>query len=30
MKPPVLRSRFEQGRMGVKSGAGFYDDYPQP
>ena len=26
----VLRSYMEQGRMGVKSGAGFYDDYPHP
>src|ERR1700759_4466381 len=24
----VLRSYLEQGRLGVKSGAGFYDDYP--
>ncbi len=26
----VLRSYIEQGRLGVKSGAGFYDDYPHP
>ena len=26
----VLRSYVEQGRLGVKSGAGFYDDYPRP
>jgi 3-hydroxybutyryl-CoA dehydrogenase len=26
----VLRSYVEQGRLGVKSGAGFYDDYPHP
>jgi 3-hydroxybutyryl-CoA dehydrogenase len=26
----LLRSYLEQGRLGVKSGAGFYDDYPQP
>ncbi len=26
----VLRSYVQQGRLGVKSGAGFYDDYPQP
>jgi 3-hydroxybutyryl-CoA dehydrogenase len=25
----LLRSYVEQGRLGVKSGAGFYDDYPQ-
>jgi 3-hydroxybutyryl-CoA dehydrogenase len=25
----VLRSYLEQGRLGVKSGAGFYDDYPR-
>ena len=24
----LLRSYLEQGRLGVKSGAGFYDDYP--
>ncbi len=26
----VLRTYIEQGRLGVKSGAGFYDDYPRP
>lgn len=26
----LLRTYLEQGRLGVKSGAGFYDDYPQP
>jgi 3-hydroxybutyryl-CoA dehydrogenase len=26
----LLRSYVEQGRVGVKSGAGFYDDYPHP
>jgi 3-hydroxybutyryl-CoA dehydrogenase len=26
----LLRSYIEQGRLGVKSGAGFYDDYPHP
>jgi len=26
----VLRSYIEKGRLGVKSGAGFYDDYPHP
>jgi len=26
----LLRSYLEQGRLGVKSGAGFYDDYPRP
>lgn len=26
----LLRSYLQQGRLGVKSGAGFYDDYPQP
>jgi 3-hydroxybutyryl-CoA dehydrogenase len=26
----VLHSYVEQGRLGVKSGAGFYDDYPHP
>lgn len=26
----LLRSYVEQGRLGVKSGAGFYDDYPYP
>ncbi len=26
----VLRSYVQQGRLGVKSGAGFYDDYPYP
>jgi 3-hydroxybutyryl-CoA dehydrogenase len=26
----VLRSYLAQGRLGVKSGAGFYDDYPHP
>ena len=26
----VLRTYIEQGRLGVKSGAGFYDDYPHP
>ena len=26
----VLRSYLEQGRLGVKSGAGFYDDYSHP
>ena len=26
----VLRSYVQQGRLGVKSGAGFYDDYPRP
>jgi 3-hydroxybutyryl-CoA dehydrogenase len=26
----LLRSYLEQGRLGVKSGAGFYDDYPKP
>ncbi|MDT5256317.1 MAG: 3-hydroxybutyryl-CoA dehydrogenase [Mycobacterium sp.] len=25
----LLRSYLEQGRLGVKSGAGFYDDYPR-
>jgi 3-hydroxyacyl-CoA dehydrogenase len=25
-----LRSYIEQGRLGVKSGAGFYDDYQRP
>jgi 3-hydroxybutyryl-CoA dehydrogenase len=26
----VLRTYVQQGRLGVKSGAGFYDDYPRP
>jgi 3-hydroxybutyryl-CoA dehydrogenase len=26
----LLRSYVERGRLGVKSGAGFYDDYPRP
>jgi 3-hydroxybutyryl-CoA dehydrogenase len=26
----VLRTYLEQGRLGVKSGAGFYDNYPTP
>ncbi|MEE6164617.1 MULTISPECIES: 3-hydroxyacyl-CoA dehydrogenase family protein [unclassified Mycolicibacterium] len=26
----LLRSYLDRGRLGVKSGAGFYDDYPQP
>jgi 3-hydroxybutyryl-CoA dehydrogenase len=26
----VLRGYVQQGRLGVKSGAGFYDDYPRP
>ena len=26
----VLRSYVQQGRLGIKSGAGFYDDYPRP
>ncbi|MUL76018.1 3-hydroxyacyl-CoA dehydrogenase family protein [Mycolicibacterium sp. CBMA 226] len=26
----LLRTYVEQGRLGVKSGAGFYDDYPSP
>ena len=26
----LLRTYLEQGRLGVKSGAGFYDDYPRP
>lgn len=26
----LLRTYIAQGRLGVKSGAGFYDDYPQP
>ena len=26
----LLRTYLEQGRLGVKSGAGFYDDYPSP
>lgn len=26
----LLRSYLEQGRLGAKSGAGFYDDYPHP
>jgi 3-hydroxybutyryl-CoA dehydrogenase len=26
----LLRTYLEQGRLGVKSGAGFYDDYPNP
>lgn len=26
----LLRSYLEQGRLGVKSGVGFYDDYPHP
>ncbi|ORW90473.1 3-hydroxybutyryl-CoA dehydrogenase [Mycobacterium sp. IEC1808] len=26
----LLRSYLQAGRFGVKSGAGFYDDYPQP
>ena len=26
----LLRSYLQQGRLGVKSGAGFYDDYPRP
>ena len=26
----VLRSYVQQGRLGFKSGAGFYDDYPRP
>jgi 3-hydroxybutyryl-CoA dehydrogenase len=26
----LLRTYVEQGRLGVKSGAGFYDDYPHP
>ena len=25
----LLRSYLQQGRLGVKSGAGFYDDYPR-
>ena len=27
---PLLRTYLAQGRLGVKSGAGFYDDYPRP
>jgi 3-hydroxybutyryl-CoA dehydrogenase len=26
----LLRTYLQQGRLGVKSGAGFYDDYPHP
>jgi 3-hydroxybutyryl-CoA dehydrogenase len=26
----LLRAYLQQGRLGVKSGAGFYDDYPRP
>jgi 3-hydroxybutyryl-CoA dehydrogenase len=26
----VLRSYLQRGRLGVKSGAGFYDDYSRP
>jgi 3-hydroxybutyryl-CoA dehydrogenase len=26
----LLRSYIQRGRLGVKSGAGFYDDYPRP
>jgi 3-hydroxybutyryl-CoA dehydrogenase len=26
----LLRTYVQQGRLGVKSGAGFYDDYPRP
>jgi len=26
----LLRTYLQQGRLGVKSGAGFYDDYPDP
>ena len=26
----LLRSYLQKGRLGVKSGAGFYDDYPRP
>jgi 3-hydroxybutyryl-CoA dehydrogenase len=26
----LLRTYLEQGRLGAKSGAGFYDDYPRP
>ena len=26
----LLRTYLQQGRLGVKSGAGFYDDYPSP
>jgi len=26
----LLRSYLQRGRLGVKSGAGFYDDYPRP
>jgi len=26
----LLRTYIQQGRLGVKSGAGFYDDYPSP
>jgi len=26
----LLRNYLQQGRLGVKSGAGFYDDYPRP
>jgi 3-hydroxybutyryl-CoA dehydrogenase len=26
----LLRTYIQQGRLGVKSGAGFYDDYPRP
>ena len=26
----LLRDYIQQGRLGVKSGAGFYDDYPRP
>jgi 3-hydroxybutyryl-CoA dehydrogenase len=26
----LLRSYLLRGRLGVKSGAGFYDDYPRP
>jgi 3-hydroxybutyryl-CoA dehydrogenase len=26
----LLRTYIEEGRLGVKSGAGFYDDYPHP
>jgi hypothetical protein len=26
----LLRTYLEQGRLGVKSGAGFYDDYRHP
>jgi 3-hydroxybutyryl-CoA dehydrogenase len=26
----LLRTYIQQGRLGVKSGIGFYDDYPRP